>query len=451
MDDRTLLVYTPYKNTLFLKLDDQRWNIVFAENIQTAQQLIDKHRIRVALYDLSQEDNTGPFVDDFFTKNNHIYWIALVTQTQLTTTKISQNIANLFYDYHTLPIQLDLLQFSLGHAYGMAEIAQKSKLPIDHPCSCHGMVGECKEMKNLFHLIDKISDSQAPVLITGESGTGKELVAQAIHANSRCRKKPIIEVNCGSIAKDLIQSELFGHEKGAFTGAHQQKIGSIEAANGGTLFLDEVGDLPYELQVNLLRFIQEGTIKRVGSNTTIPVNVRIISATNVNLEGMIKTGEFRKDLYYRLNVLHLETPPLRERNADIVRLANVYLELFRSDSHRRIIRFSTPALVAMQQYNWPGNVRELINRIRRAIVMSENPIISAVDLDLQTPVSLENDQLKLEDIRNYSERNAIIQALSESGSNITQTAKILGISRRSLYRLMEKHEITPTFKIVSQN
>lgn len=451
---RNLLVFTTHAYGSDLQLDKERWQTLVTDDLDTAKQLIEEYQIQVAIYDFSQTETSFDielFIDKLYSKHNPMYWIALVRQDQLNDPQILQHIATLFYDYHTVPLHSDVLLASLGHAYGMVDIAHRSQLSVPQQTGCHGMVGNSEAMRCLFSKIDKISDSLAPVLIIGESGTGKELVAQAIHANSGRRQQPIIEVNCGAMSRDLIQSELFGHEKGAFTGANQRKIGSIEAADGGTLFLDEIGDLPLELQVNLLRFVQEGVIKRVGSNEKIVVDVRIISATHINLEEKVKAGLFREDLYYRLNVLHLQTPPLRECNCDITLLANVYLAKFRTDTQRQNIKFGPSALVAMQRHNWSGNVRELINRVRRAIVMSEGPIISAADLDLQAPEIRVNGPLKLDEIRNDSESSAIIRALMESDYNVTQAAKLLDISRRSLYRLMDKHAITPALNVVSMN
>lgn len=441
---RHLLVFAPPDKGRLLKLDIKGWKILISDDLDTAKRWVEKYHIKVAIYDLSETAGNLDIdlcINNLHDKKEHILWIALINHAQLDDPNVRQYIANLCYDYHTFPLDEGRLLHSIGHAHGMADIAHKTRISIRTKTELNGMVGSCKVMQHLFRLLDKISRSQAAVLLIGESGTGKELVAQAIHNKSERNKRAIVEVNCGAIAKDLIQSELFGHEKGAFTGAEQRKIGCIEAANGGTLFLDEIGDLPLSSQVNLLRFLQEGVIKRIGSSEKIVVNVRVISATHVNLEENIMAGLFREDLYYRLNVLRLEIPPLRERQDDIFLLANVYLEIFRSDAQRRILRFSASALIAMQQHDWPGNVRELINRVRRAIVMSEGAVINAESLDLKAPTTAVNESLKLDDIRSHSESSAIFQALRQANNNVTQAAKLLSISRRSLYRLMDKHTI----------
>ena len=435
MENRTLLLFKPSEKAL--DFDAFGWHIVIAEDIATAQRLINKHQIQVALYYFSntlEAQETDAVLESLLSDNQKIYWIALTEQIHSENQRVRQYISTWFYDYHTLPFSQDRLGFSLGHAYGMAKLAQRKNC---ENVGWHNIVGNSRVMLDLFHSISKISESLAPVLITGESGTGKELVAQAIHADSHCCTQPIIEVNCGAIPRDLIQSEFFGHEKGAFTGAAKRKIGSIEAADGGTLFLDEIGDLPLELQVNLLRFIQEGVIQRLGSHEKISVKVRIIAATHVDLEKAIIDGKFREDLYYRLNVLHLSTPPLHTRENDVVQLAQYFLEKFRAETQRKISSFSTSAIDAIQDYSWPGNVRELQNRIRRAIVMSEGHIIDATDLCLQAPEK--EEPLSLEEIRNNSELHAIHRALFKSKYNISQTAILLGVSRRNLYRLMDKH------------
>lgn len=448
MEARTLLLFKPPAETL--DLHTLGWHIVTAEDNATAQRLINKHHIQVAIYcfpNTPMQQEHDAVLESLLCANQQIYWVALVEQMQSDNQRVYQYISTWFYDYHTLPLSLKRLEPLLGHALGMAKLAQRTSLKIQKNMGWHGMIGNSKVMLNLFHSIEKISDSLAPVMITGESGTGKELVAQAIHANSRCRGNAIIEVNCGAIPRDLIQSEFFGHEKGAFSGASQRKIGSIEAAHGGTLFLDEIGDLPLELQVNLLRFIQEGVIQRLGSNEKIPVNVRIIAATHVDLEKAIGEGSFREDLYYRLNVLHLSTPPLHTRGNDIIHLAQYFLEKFRAETRRKITSFNIAAIDAIKAHSWPGNVRELQNRVRRAIVMSEGHIISAEDLCLQAPKESEHEQLNLEEIRNHSELNAIHRALFKTEYNISQAAKLLGISRRNLYRLMDKHSITPASSV----
>lgn len=317
-------------------------------------------------------------------------------------------------------------------------------LPSSSPfiqSTTHAIVGTHPKMHRVFKDIRKLADTDAPVLIMGESGVGKELAASAIHQVSGRARGPFVAVNCGAIPANLIQSVLFGYEKGAFTGAHRRNIGHIEAANGGTIFLDEIGDLSLELQVNLLRFLQEKAIERLGSTETIRANARVISATHRNLRREVEEGRFREDLFYRLNVLSLEIPPLRERKDDIEALAHFYFQKLRKQSKSQVRGFSPQALKAMTAYPWPGNVRELINRVQRAVVMCEGQVISPVDLGFDDIHSDRNSTLTLAQARANAEKMAIKTSLHCSRYNITQAARRLGIARMTLYRLMEKHEL----------
>jgi DNA-binding NtrC family response regulator len=269
----------------------------------------------------------------------------------------------------------------LGHAWGRTQLKDRLRLP-EGLAARYRMVGASGPMVQLFARIDRMIRVDAPVLITGESGTGKELVARAIHKNSARAGKPFVPVNCGALPDNLVQSELFGHERGAFTGAHQRKAGSFETANGGTNFLDEIGDLPMEQQANLLRFLQEKTIVRIGSTQLTRIDARVIAATHVDLERAVEAGCFREDLFYRLNVLHLDVPPLRERGRDIELLISAAFKQFDQQKNHLVHGIGQDAMRAALAYNWPGNVRELMNRVQRAMIMSENRLITAEDMGL---------------------------------------------------------------------
>ena len=299
------------------------------------------------------------------------------------------------------------------------------------------LVGTSRAIQHVRQMMQQVADTDASVLILGESGTGKEVVARNLHYHSKRREAPFVPVNCGAIPAELLESELFGHEKGAFTGAITSRAGRFELANGGTLFLDEIGDMPVESQASLLRFLQEGKIERLGGQESISVDVRIISATHVDLDGAVEAARFRADLYHRLCVLRIHEPPLRARGKDIDILAHYVLQKYKADSGRKISGFTSAALDAMRRYEWPGNVRELINRVRRAIVMAESRLLTPNDLGLETPG--ETEPVTLEQARSLAERTAIENALLRNDHRINKAAAELGISRVTLYRMMIEH------------
>ncbi|MFY0990089.1 sigma-54 interaction domain-containing protein [Halomonas sp. C05BenzN] len=303
------------------------------------------------------------------------------------------------------------------------------------------MVGDSVTIRRLYRDIGKIASVDAPVLITGESGTGKELTARAIHEHSPRRSGPFNAVNCGALPSGIIQSELFGHEKGAFTGATQRKIGIIESSSSGTLFLDEIGDLPLDLQVNLLRFLENHRVLRVGGLKEIPVDVRVLAATHVDLEKATREDGFREDLFHRLNVLQINTPPLRERPEDIEPLANFFFRKFTDEKAACVRGFSRESLIRMRQYAWPGNIRELINRVRRAMVMCDKRLITPVDLGLERRQHATRHRMTLEQARDMAECDAIKAALARNKGKMIHAARELGISRVTLYRLIDKHGI----------
>ncbi len=328
--------------------------------------------------------------------------------------------------------------------------AQACEAPSGPPCQHperQFMVGESPAMSNVFELIRRFAKTDAAVLITGESGTGKELAACAIHERSSRSSRPFVAVNCAALPATLISSELFGHEKGAFTGAFARKIGQIEAANGGTLFLDEIGDLPPDLQGHLLRFLSEGKIVRLGGSQVISVNVRVLSATNVSLPKAIAEGRFREDLYYRLNVLNMRMPPLRERGSDIELLAVFFLRRISPEFGREVSGFHPQALAALRSHPWRGNVREMIAAIRRAVVMGNTPLVMPEDLALEPHLPPEVPARA--DARpplfarprpgSSAEMQILADTLKECANNITHAARRLGVSRITLYRMMRRH------------
>ncbi|MDT0501057.1 MULTISPECIES: sigma-54 dependent transcriptional regulator [unclassified Halomonas] len=369
-------------------------------------------------------------------------WVALLGADDLQEYQARAFIARHCHAYLILPLNPDKANHVLESSLTISEVLATHSGACDFSAApgCKGeMIGRSHAIHKLLKDIEKIALVDAPVLITGESGTGKELTARLIHEHSPRHGGPFNAINCGALPAGLIQSELFGHEKGAFTGAGKCKVGIIESASGGTLFLDEIGDLPMELQVNLLRFLEDHRIQRLGSLHEIAVDVRILAATHVDLEQAIRSGDFREDLYHRINVLQARMPPLRERPEDIEALATHYFQKFRTESPYRVRGFNHDSLVTMRQHHWPGNVRELVNRIRRAMVMCEERLITPDDLGLERRKNVIRTRPSLEDIRNCAEREAIAAALARNRNHALHAAQDLGISRATLYRLIDKH------------
>ena len=301
------------------------------------------------------------------------------------------------------------------------------------------ILGMTPAMREIFGIVRRVAKTDATVLVQGESGTGKELLARAIHGNSRRKSRPFVAINCGAIPESLLESELFGHEKGAYTGAHIQRKGKLEAADGGTLFLDEIGEMSVPLQVKLLRFLQERQIERVGGRDLISVDVRVIAATNKDLKAELQAGRFREDLYYRLSVVNMKLPPLRDRGEDIVLIANAFLR--RScQEHRRKLRFSSAALETLTRHPWPGNIRELENTVERAVIMADGRFIEATDLGIEV-VSLDANLPSLKETRGRAEREALVEALIKTRGNISQAAKHLGVSRPTFHGLLDKFQV----------
>jgi DNA-binding NtrC family response regulator len=363
-----------------------------------------------------------------------IGWVAITGEGESASRSVLELIRSHCFDYVTLPMPPEWISHVLGHARGMVALNYAdTAAEVTLKCN-NSMVGASAAMQQLLRTIGKVAKTNASVFISGESGTGKELTALAIHERSPRRKAPFVAINCGAIPHHLLQSELFGYERGAFTGADQRKIGRIESANGGTLFLDEIGDMPIEAQVSLLRFLQEGKIERLGGHESLAVDIRVISATHVNLEAAVRDGRFRADLFHRLCVLRVDEPPLRARGRDIEILAHHILQKYKVDSARKIQGFTPSAMEAMYSYHWPGNVRELINRVRRALVMAEGRLLTPRDLDLESLVDTE--MTTLDQIREAAERSAIESALLRHNHRLSKVAAALGISRATLYRMM---------------
>ena len=346
------------------------------------------------------------------------------------------------YDFYSKPFELEVVTLMVNRAFRITALEEENqrlslasiKQPFD------GVVACSPQMQTVCKAVEKIAPSNATVLLLGESGTGKELCARALHKHGQNSTGQLVAINCAAIPDTLLESELFGYEKGAFTGAHKQTKGKIEYAHNGTLFLDEMGDLPLSLQAKLLRFLQERVIERLGGHEPVAVNVRVVCATHQNLREKIEKGIFREDLFYRISEIPLEIPPLRDREGDIILLARNFFEQFSADHKRPLKGFSSEALSAMESYSWPGNVRELQNRIKRAVIMSDNVYLTAEDLGLDMAPA-EDMNLNLKDLRCKADKQAVLRALNYSNGKIAAAAELLGVSRPTLYDLMNKLDI----------
>ncbi len=341
------------------------------------------------------------------------------------------------YDFCTKPFEPEVLGLTIERAFRLHELqAENARLQAALPArSTAGLITLDPGLQRVCRTIEKVAPTSATVLILGESGTGKELLARALHEQSPRASGRFVAINCAAIPENLLESELFGYEKGAFTGAVRQTPGKIELAHGGTLFLDEIGDLPMSLQAKLLRFLQERVIERVGGRQEIPVDVRIVCATHQSLTEHIAEGKFREDLYYRLAEIVVEVPPLRARHGDAALLAHAFVRRFADEHRRGTMTLMPDAIAAIEGHAWPGNVRELENVLKRAVIICDGPTISAADLGLaQTP----SEALNLREVREEAERHAVLRALGRVNGNLTRAAEMLGVSRPTLYDLIHR-------------
>ena len=346
------------------------------------------------------------------------------------------------YDFYQKPVDTETLQLIVDRAYQIYALEQENVrlLRQDSTSPLDGIIAASEKMLEVCRMVEKVAPTNATTLLAGESGTGKELLARALHSLSARVDKPFVAINCAAIPENLLESELFGHERGAFTGAVKQTRGKVEMAEAGTLFLDEVGDMPLALQAKLLRFLQERIIERVGGREEISVDVRVVCATNQDLGVAIGEKRFRQDLYYRISEITINIPPLREREGGRVILARSLLEKFGTQQGRVLKGFSADALNAIQNYGWPGNVREMENKIKGAVIMAEGKQVSVADLGL-SEVDAQAPNINLREVRRLSETSAIKRALVYASGNISKAAKMLGITRPTLYDLLEKYEI----------
>lgn len=436
------------REILYIDLDEQSsevgdhlrnggWTLFPATDLAAVRRIQAERQLHVGAVVLRDFSSTKMgWVEDCLQQSRNMEWVGVFPVEALDSPALRELVLSCLFDYHTLPVNWGVLDLTLGHAFRRAQLLDQDD-EVPPGTGPLGIIGSSAPIVQLRRTIRKVAAIDAPVFIGGESGSGKELAARAIHLCSPRAGGPFVPVDCGAIAPSLIHSELFGHERGSFTGATAGRQGLIEAANGGTLFLDEIANLPLELQSNLLRFLQEHTIHRLGSSRSLTVDARVLSASHVDLAEAVAGGRFREDLFYRLNVLPIVVPPLRERLSDVPLLAQHFLQGCTADKHQRVKGFSRLAIAAMMAHDWPGNVRELANRVLRATVMTDQLLISPVDLGLKLPNGPAG--VGLDEARTLAERSAISKTLDRAGRNITQAARDLRISRMTLYRLMDKH------------
>ena len=436
------------------------YKILLAESVDVALKLFNEHQPKVVALDLG----LPPDIDGA-TEGLRFLQALLEQQPNCKVIVISGNeehsnaveaVGLGAYDFYHKPIQLEELKIILSRAFHVSALEEENQRLqariVSEGKGYSGLFGNSPQMQQLFATIKKVASVDVPVLVLGESGTGKELVARAIHEKSLRSQGPFSPLNCSAIPENLLEAELFGYEKGAFTGAHACVQGKFEFAHGGTLFLDEIGDMPILLQVKLLRFLQEKVIQRVGGREDIRVDARIVAATNIDIEEAISKGLFREDLYYRISVVTAELPPLRERGEDINLLANLFMRRYADEFKRRVKFLSASSMKYLNNYGWPGNIRELENKMKRAVVMSETQTIEPWDLgfnkasedDENNPViwaqhGLDFTGMTLKEARGIIDKKLLATALAAAEGNLVKAAESLGVSRPTIYDLMKKH------------
>ena len=430
-----------------LKWCFEGYDVIIAGDRETALSELEKYRPPVVTLDLGLPPDADGTSEGFQTLED-ILTRAPATKVIVVTgnndrAHALQAVGMGAYDFFYKPIDAELLGFIVNRAYRLREIEEENlRLHVsggDSPLE--GVLTGAPEMLKVCRTVEKVAPADATVLVLGESGTGKELIARSVHSLSGRADARFVAINCAAIPENLLESELFGYEKGAFTGAAKQTPGKFELANGGTLFLDEVGDMPLPLQAKLLRFLQERTIERVGGRQEIPVDVRVICATHKDLPQLARENEFREDLYYRISEITIRIPPLREREGDALLLARLFLEKFSKQMGKTQHRFSKDSLAAIEAYPWPGNVRELENRVKRAVIMAEHKQISVSDLELGGAGVDDVRTFNLREIREQAERQAIVRAMGHVGGKISQASELLGVSRPTMYDLIKKYNL----------
>ena len=427
----------------------ENYEVLIAGDRESALAELDRHQPSVVTLDLGlppDADGTSEgfrLLEEILLKAPHTKVIVVTGNNDRE--HATHSVALGAYDFFYKPIDADMLELIVNRAYQLYQLEEENRRlsmkQMESPLE--GVITGSDAMLQVCRTVEKVAPTDATVLVLGESGTGKELLAKSLHGLSSRRDKRFVAINCAAIPENLLESELFGYEKGAFTGAAKQTPGKIETAHGGTLFLDEIGDMPSSLQAKLLRFLQERVVERVGGRKEIPVDVRVICATHKDLHELIRAGGFREDLYYRISELSITIPSLRDREGDALLLARVFLERISKLQGKKGYRLSKDAMAAIENYAWPGNVRELENRVKRAVIMAEHQQISARDLELGGNSAEELATFNLREIRDRTDRQAITRALNHVRGKVSLAADLLGISRPTMYDLLRKFDIKP--------
>ena len=445
------------KKYLLIVEDDEglqnqlRWcfedfEVIISGEREDAINQLRRHQPGVVLLDLGLPPDPGGVTEGLATLQEIL---ALAPETKVIIVTGDNDRANAIaaigqgaYDFYQKPVEQEVLALIVERAHRVYELeAENRRLQhFEKSAPLDGVIATSPQMLKVCRTVEKVAPSDITTLLLGASGTGKEVFAQAIHRLSPRADETIVAINCAAIPDTLLESELFGYEKGAFTGANQQTIGKIEHANKGTLFLDEIGDLPLELQAKLLRFLQERVIERIGGRKEIPVDVRIVCATHQDLQRLIQEGRFREDLYYRISEITIEIPSLKDREGDSIVLARAFLDKFNKEYKGSVRGFDKDAIIAIENYDWPGNVREMESRIKRAVIMADTNQITLDDLELDSAAD-EPMPFNLKQVREEAERKAIMRALHHCSGNISEAANALGITRPTLYNLMERYHL----------
>jgi two-component system NtrC family response regulator len=420
------------------------YEVVVADDRESAMAQLRRHQPAVATMDLGLPPDPDGATEGLALLQQIL---AAAPDTKVILLSGNQDRANALkaiaagaYDFHQKPLDADTLALVIERAFYLHALQQENRrmMQIQSDSPLAGIVSRDPGMLRLCRSVERVAPSSATVMLLGDSGSGKELVARGVHRLSPRHDKRFVAINCAAIPEHLLESELFGYEKGAFTGAQRQTLGKLELAHGGTFFLDEIGDMPLPLQAKLLRFLQERVIERVGGRSEISIDVRIVCATHQNLKALAESGRFREDLYYRLSEIVLSIPPLRERVGDCALLAHHFKNKFCASESRQLLSFSPDALAAIESYQWPGNVREMENCLRRAVIMADGPQITPQDLGLPDS-TVEEPNVNLRQAREAAEYRVMVQALARVDGNIVRAAELLGVSRPTLYDLMNHH------------